>query len=305
MIPRGTDPDDEVIRRLVGWADRHADVRAVLLTSTRAVPNAALDAWSDYDVILVVDDIHPFNVDRDWLGDFGEVLVVYWDPIGPHPVTGVPQVSNVTQYASGLKIDFTLWPVETLAQIAGAPGLPAELDAGYRVLLNKDGLAARLRQPTYAAYIPEKPDEAVYLTNVNDFFVGVPYVAKCLLRDELLPAKWCLDYDMRDVYLRPMLEWWMEYDHGWTVPAGALGKGLKKRLPPGLWTELEATYAAASIEDNWESLFRTIAFFRRIAREVAEHLGFAYPEEFDRRVTDHARRMRAGDPLIPDRTGIG
>jgi len=32
-------------------------VRAMLLTSTRAVPGSLLDAWSDHDVILVVRDI--------------------------------------------------------------------------------------------------------------------------------------------------------------------------------------------------------------------------------------------------------
>jgi aminoglycoside 6-adenylyltransferase len=296
-VIRKAEQDDDVIRNLVAWADRHAEVRAMLLTSTRAVPDATLDAWSDYDVILVVADIHPFDIDRSWLNEFGEVLVAYWDPIGPHSVTGIPQVSNVTQYASGLKIDFTLWSIEQMRRIATAPTLNPGLDAGYRVLLDKDRLTADLREPTYAAYIPKRPDEATYQTLVNDFFTGVPYVAKCLLRDELLPAKWCLDYDMRDVYLRPMLEWRMECDHGWSVPAGALGKGLKRRLPPEIWAELEATYAAAGIDDNWDSLFRTIAFFRRIAREVGAHLGYAYPENFDRRVTDHALRMRSGEPL--------
>ncbi len=294
-IPPDTNHTDATIRRLIEWASQREAVRAMLLTSTRAIPNAVLDAWSDYDVILVVADIHPFDVDRSWLEDFGEVLVAYWDPIGPHPVTSIPQVSNVTQYAGDLKIDFTLWSIEQMRRIATAPALVPGLDAGYRVLLDKDQLTAGLRDPTYAAYIPERPDEATYRTLVNDFFVGVPYVAKCLLRDELLPAKWCLDYDMRDVYLRPMLEWRMECDHGWSVPTGALGKGLKKRLPPDLWAELEATYAGAGIDDNWNSLFSMIAFFHRIARDVGEHLGFTYPEELDRRVTDHALRMRVAD----------
>ena len=301
-IPRDVQPVDDVIRHLVEWADRHAAVRAMLLTSTRAIPNATIDAWSDYDVILVVADIHPFDIDRSWLDEFGEVLVVYWDPIGPHSVTGIPQVSNVTQFTSGLKIDFTLWSIEQMRRIVTAPTLNPGLDAGYRVLLDKDQLTAGMPGPTWRAYIPVRPDEATYQTLVNDFFSDVPYVAKCLLRDELLPAKWCLDYDMRDVYLRPMLEWRMECDHGWSVPAGALGKGLKRRLPPDVWSELEGTYAGAGIEDNWNSLFRTIAFFRRIAREVGEHLGHAYPEELDRRVTDHARRMRTGEPLGPRKT---
>ena len=57
----------------------------MLLTSTRANPNAPLDAFSDYDIVLVVSDIHPFVTDRAWLQDFGPLLVIYWDPIHPAP----------------------------------------------------------------------------------------------------------------------------------------------------------------------------------------------------------------------------
>lgn len=284
--------DDDVVRRLVGWADRQAAVRAMLLTSTRAIPHAAVDAFSDYDVILVMRDIQPYVANRDWLDDFGEVLVAYWDPLETDPETGIAHSGNVVQYADGLKIDFTLWPVAWLERIAHAPVLPVELDAGYRVLADKDRLTASLRAPTYAGYIPSRPDEATFQTTVNDFFVGVPYVAKCLWRDELLPAKWCLDYDMRYVYLLPMLEWRMECDHDWAVPAGALGKGLKRRLPTVIWAELESTCAGAGIADNWDALFRMIALFRRVAREVAAHLGHAYPDALDRRVTVYAQGIR-------------
>ena len=145
---------DDVIRRLVRWADRQAAVRAVLLTSTRAIPHAAVDAFSDYDVVLVVRDIHPFVADRNWLRDFGEVLVAYWDPVHPDPDHGLERGANVVQYTDGLKIDFTLWPVALLERIARAEALPADLDAGYRVLADKDGLTTTLRPPTYQACIP-------------------------------------------------------------------------------------------------------------------------------------------------------
>ncbi len=282
----------DVIRHLVRWADHQDGVRAMLLTSTRAIPHAKVDALSDYDVVLVVRDIHPFVADRTWLRDFGEVLVAYWDPVHLDEEFGLERVGNVTWYADGPRLDFSLWPVALLERIARAPALPAGLDAGYRVLLDKDHLTDNLRPPTYSAFIPPVPDEATYQTVVNDFFVDAPAVAKFLLRGELLPAKWCLDYDMKHVYLRRLLEWRMECDHEWAMPTGALGKGLKQYLPPEIWTELEATYVGAGIADNWDALFRTIALFRQVARDVAVKLGYAYPEELDRRVTAYVRRMQ-------------
>jgi aminoglycoside 6-adenylyltransferase len=282
----------EVIRRLTLWADRKDSVRAMLLTSTRANPGATVDVHSDYDAVLVVEDVHPFFEDRSWLGDFGEVLVAYWDPIYPDPDHGIELTGNVTQYADGLKIDFTLWPVALARRIVRAPTLPDELDAGYAVLLDKEGLFDAMLPPSYGAYVPDRPDEGTYLTVVNDFLSDAPYVAKCLWRDELLPAKWCLDHDMKHVYLLRMLEWRMERDHGWSVPAGHLGKGLKKRLPAEIWSQLEGTFAGAGIADNWEAHFRTMELFRRIATEVADDLGYAYPLDLDRRVTAYVREIR-------------
>jgi len=282
----------DVISKLVQWAEQRESIRAMLLTSTRAIPNAPTDIFSDYDVVLVVKNIHPFFEDRSWLADFGEVLVVYCDPIYSDPDYGIEKFANVTQYADGLKIDFTLWPVELMRRIVQAPLLQAELDAGYRVLMDKDHLTDDLQPPTYRAYIPTPPTEQVYQKTIEDFLSDPPYVAKCLLRDELLPAKWCLDYDMKHIFLRSMLEWRMELDHGWSMPAGALGKGLKKRLPPEIWSKLENTYAGADIADNWESLFRTMALFRQVAIEVGEGLGYVYPHDLDQRVNDFVRKMQ-------------
>jgi aminoglycoside 6-adenylyltransferase len=256
------------------------------------MPRATVDRFSDYDVILVVRDIHPYYAERGWLQDFGEVLVSYWDPIHVEPDFGLERVSSVIQYANGLKIDFTFWPVALLQQIAAAAVLPAELDAGYLVLLDKDQLTAGMSSPTYTAYIPTRPTEQTYQTLVEEFFSDAPYVAKCLWRDELLPAKWCLDYDMKHVYLRQMLEWRVESEHNWSVPVGALGKGLKKRLPAALWSQLEGTYAGAGLEENWQALFRTIDLFRLVAVEVAQHLGYSYPYQLDQQVTAYVQTIK-------------
>ena len=192
----------------------------------------------------------------------------------------------------GLKIDFTLWPVELLRRIAAAPALPADLDVGYSVLVDKDHLTEGMKAPTYTAYVPTRPSDDTYQTMIQEFLSDAPYVAKCLWRDELMPAKWCLECDMKHKYLRQMLEWRMACDYEWAAPAGSLGKGLKKRLPPEIWSLLEESYVGAGLDENWEALFRTMVLFRRVAAEVGAHLGYAYPDELDRRVTTYVQQMR-------------
>lgn len=283
---------NEVIRRLRQWAAWHDDIRAMLITSTRAIPNATVDQLSDYDIILVVNDIHPYHTERSWLQAFGEVLVGYWDPIHRDPDYDQECFGNVILYRDGLHIDFTLWPVALLQQIVAAPTLPAELDAGYQILLDKDGLTVGMAPPTYHAYIPTPPTAELFQRWVEEFFSDVPYVAKCLWRHELLPVKWVLDYDMKHAYLLPMLEWRMEIDHGWAIKTGVIGRGLKNRLPPHLWTQLEASYADADLAANWDALIKTVALFRQAAQEVAAHFGYPYPHELDQGVMAYVEQIR-------------
>lgn len=291
----GMEIEAETLNRLIQWGEQQPLVRAMLLTSSRAVPNAPVDVLSDYDVILVMRDIQPFFDDRLWLEAFGRVLVMYRDPLAVY--LGFETFANVVQFESGLKIDFTLWPVEILQAIAADPHLPPEFDAGYRILLDKDGLTTGLLPPTYAAYIPKPPSQPEYYKTVEEFFLEAAYVAKFLWRDDLIAAKHILDGGMKQEYLRPMLEWRMEIEHGWTVKPGPYGRRLKRWLRPDLWAELENTYTGLSLEDNWEALFRTIALFRKVAQEVGALLSLPYPHDLDRRAVAYLQKVKN---LVPD-----
>lgn len=276
--------------RIIQWAEAQQAVRAAVLTSTFAIPNGQTDLLSDYDVILAVTDIMPFFEDRKWLEAFGQVLVMYRDPL--YEYYGHLKFGNVVQFEGGLKIDFTLWPVEILKQIAAAPELPEEFDAGYRVLLDKDGLADGLKPPTYRGYIPKPPGEAEYLTRLECFFHNMTYVAKYLWRDDMMAAKFIME-GARQEDLRPLLEWIFEIEHGWTVKPGAYGRWMKRNLQrPDLWAELEATYTGMGIEENWAALEVMFALVRKAGLEVAEKLGFSYPEVWEQKTREHIRNIK-------------
>ena len=117
-------------------------------------------------------------------------------------------------------------------------------------------------------------------------------MAKHLWRDDLLPAKYNLDYMMKHYMLRKMIEWHIEVEHNWSLKPGVHGKGLKKLLDPNTWSALESTYVGASLEDNWNALFRTVDLFRVTAAAVADALGYTYPEELDSRVTQYLQTVR-------------
>ena len=282
------------LERFTAWARDQDLVRALIITSTHAVPNARLDVLSDYDLILILTDIRPFHESRDWLNAFGTVLAFYRDPIANED--DFETTGNIVQFEGGLKIDFTLIPVGLFQQIAAAPQLPDEYDAGYRVLLDKDGLTDTLKPPSYQGYVPKPPTESEYLENIEVAFIDAAYVAKYLWRDDVIAAKEVLDHYFKQEHLIPMLIWRAEIDHGWTVKPGPLGRGLQRWLRPDLWAELTNTYADADVDANWDALFKSLALMKRVALEVGTHFGYAYPEEMERRAMAHLHKVRALPP---------
>ena len=170
--------------------------------------------------------------------------------------------------------------------------MPDDLDYGYRVLLDRDGLTASLPAPTFTAYQLTPPDERAFHALIGEFFNDALYVAKSLRRGDLMPAKLSLDHVMKYECLRQMLDWRFGIETNWTQPSRACGKGLRQRVDPTLYAALEKTYVGAGTEENWEALFSTIDLFRRVAQEVAEGLRFAYPHDQERRVLIYLNTVR-------------
>ena len=284
-----TTNQEEALASFVRWGESQLLVRAMILTSTRAIPGGAADIFSDYDIILGLSDVRPFFEERGWLEAFGHVLVMYRDPLTEED--GLFTSGNVVQFEEGLKIDFSLWPGEKLRRIAAQVQLPDEFDAGYRVLLDKDQLTARLRPPSYQAYIPKPPTQTEYGESIEDFFLVAIYVAKYFWRDDMMAAKFVMENFMKHEHLLPMLEWHLELEHDWSVKPGLYGRRLKKWLRPDLWADLESTYTGASLPDNWLALYHTIALMRKTAGEVGRRLGYPYPEELDRRTMVYLKKI--------------
>jgi aminoglycoside 6-adenylyltransferase len=279
----------DVIDRLVQWAKNQPRVRAMVLESSRASDRASVDILSDYDILLVVGDTRPFSRDETWLQDFGKILVLFRDKGRTQELT---TYNRLVLYEDGTKIDYIVWPVALLQRVLDAPRLPDLLDQGYQVLVDKDGLASRLKSPTHTANIPKKPTEKEYAALVEEFWWETIYVAKNLWRDELVHAKYNLDFVMKFELLRRLLEWRIELDHNWSWKPGAGGRGLKKNLDARTWGELASTYVGASMDENWDALFQTTALFSRSALEVSNALGYRYPYELEERVTSYLQRIR-------------
>ena len=289
MTMQSIPQETAVLSKLVSWAANQNSIRAMIITSSLARPDGPVDLLSDYDIILIVTNAEELGRDSNWLSDYGQPLVRWGDQ---SELYGLITYFRSAIYEDYIKIDYSIWPVGLLERISAESSLPEELDAGYKILLDKDGRTSGWKSPSYQAFIPAKPTEAEYQEVIETFWWTTSYVAKSLWRDELVFVKFCLDFDIKLDVMRRMLEWRIEIDHNWSLRPGVYGRRFKQLLPANIWLDLEGTYTGPEIEDNWSAFFNTINLFRRVAIEVGDALGYSYPHQLDERMEAYLNTIR-------------
>lgn len=272
----------EVLSQFKEWAKKNDLIRAAVLTSSRALPDANIDFLSDYDIELYVSDLSKFEKNDDWLKAFGTVMVRW--PFKPRSTGKMGWITRLVLFKDGVRIDFQITDQLKIESDA--------YDNGYEILIDKDEITRGLLKPTYSEYIIKKPSKEEYEALVNEFWWDAYYIPKYLWRDELPFAKYMLDYTLRYCFLHKIIDWYIGMQNDWSVETGALGKKFKKYLDLETWSEFEETYVGAGIEENWIAFFKTTAFFRKIAKQVEENLGYEYPNELDEEVMQFCIKIR-------------
>ena len=271
-----------VLSQLRSWAENVDNIRAVILVASRADPHRKSDLLSDYDIEVYVRDTGPMVRDDSWVSEFGSVMVRW--PSWPRPTHSEEWVTQLILFDDGVRIDFQI--------TARKPRESRELDSGYRILVDKDGLAERLPPPSYSRQAVRRPTAKVFDSRMNAFWWDIIYVAKGLWRGELTYAKGMLDGTIRIDKLHPLIEWYIGVLHGWSVDVGIYGRWFHYYLDGPTWKHYRRTYAGASLEDNWRALFETIEFARAVGKRVAEVHEFEYPDEVDKKVTGYIQTIR-------------
>lgn len=282
--------DVDVLADVLAWGIRTAEVRAIILTSTRAVADGPVDEFSDYDVIVAVTDVDRFAADLSWQSAYAKPLVRWGDE---GELFELPTFFRGVVYDDHVKVDYTIWPDALLDAVAAHDTLPPGLDHGYRVLLDKDGRTRAWPAPSFTAYVLPRPGEAEYRALVEEFWWGTTYAAKALRRGELFFAvSFMLEHDLKLIALRRMLEWRIAADRDWSFVPGIYGRGLERHLDRETLRELAQTYSEHTADEIWAALLRLVELFRRIASEVAAALGYPYPQEIDEQMSRYLSAVR-------------
>lgn len=258
-------------------------IRAVLMTGSRASPDAPRDIFQDFDITYLVTDVASFRADSAWIDRFGERIILQMpEAMQDPPPEEDGHFAYLMQFADGNRIDLTLFPLDRLVSYAA--------DSLTVLILDKDGRFEPFPPPSERDFLPRPPTAKAFADCCNEFWWVSTYVAKGLWRDEIIYAHAMLDQVVREQLMK-MLAWHIGIQTGFSRSPGKFGKYYRRHLEPELWDMLLRTYADADVERTWDALETMCDLFRIATRSVAAHFGFTYPEE-DANVTAHLNHVR-------------
>jgi aminoglycoside 6-adenylyltransferase len=274
---------NQVKAQFVEWANTQDDIRAVIMPGSQARIIHPADEWSDLDLEIWCRDGTDYCNRHDWVAAFGTI----WTMIG-HPMDADWQWLVV--YEGGYKVDFTLTTVSQLQQVISGHGLWDSMERGYEVLLDKDGFAAQLpaAHPTEPPQF-EIPSAETFADAVHHFFYGALYVGKQLRRENLWKAKAVDVYQQTS--LLQMLEWHTHATHTKPSDTWVNGDFMREWVTDETWQAVHGIFAHFDAVDSWQSLFNSMALYRRLGQETAAVWGYTYPQDVDDHISMYLKNL--------------
>ena len=261
-------------------------VRAVIMNGSRVNPNAPRDRFQDYDIVYLVTSVDDFVLDRRWMSQFGELMIIQTpgDMVVPPPEEITDgSFTFLMQFMDGNRIDLTFFPVRGIAKL--------QPDSLSELLLDKDGVIGPLPPSSNKDYMTVPPTAKQFENCCNEFWWVSTYIVKGIWRRELSYAKAMYDGPVRDMLMN-MLKWHIGIRSEFTADPGKEGKYFEKHLDPKHWAAFVQTYCDAEYENIWRALYVMSDLFRETAIDVAAHFGYQYPYEDDNRVTAYCQQVQ-------------
>jgi len=258
---------EEILKLVLNIANEDDNIRAVLMTGSRANPDCPVDIYQDFDIVYFVKDIKTYWDNDAWIEDkFGKPSFMQ----KPESMSLIPPDNNgnyayLMMFPDGNRID-----LQITKELYVDDGEPAIL------LLDKDGTFPKINVAKDYWYI-EKPNQKFFSDCCNEFHWCLNNVAKGIAREELSYAMEQFQ-NVRDMLMK-MLEWYIGVNNDFAVSAGKSGKYFKKFLPEDIYLKFTKTYSDADYEHMWEAAFEMLYLFDDVAKVVAEQMSFFYNED--------------------------
>ncbi|MCD8006671.1 MAG: aminoglycoside 6-adenylyltransferase [Oscillospiraceae bacterium] len=257
---------EEMLRLITDTAAGDENVRAAVLSGSRADISRPGDVYQDYDVAFLVKDLSPYFNNPCYIERiFGKVLIMQLPDLNDNPDLSLETAEHFTYltiFEDGVRLDLTFTAV-----------MPDWGNEPMKVLFDREGhLSDNLDNECYMVH---QPTQEEFSACCNEFWWCLNNVAKGLKREEIPYAKAMFEETLRP-QLNKIIEWYIGTISDFSVSTGKKGKYFKKYLPDSIYGKYLKTYTIADPGRIWTSVINTCKLFSDLAQIVAQDLGLNY-----------------------------
>jgi aminoglycoside 6-adenylyltransferase len=277
---------DNIVQKIVEWAKTQPEIKGLILTSSRAGASE-IDEFSDYDIMVLTNTAEKYLISDNWIKEINPVWVYQKESFNCKQNL-IP--TRLVIFEGNIKVDFSFWPVDIINSFI-QDGLSDDMNMGYVVLLDKDGLCEKFPKASGSGFIEKKPTNDEFLTFIYNFWFEVLGVAKYIKRNDMFFAKSIDNGIVKEILLK-MVIWNLQSKNDWKVKTHSEGKKMYSWLDDETIETIGSAYSGFNRNESWKSLLNTIEIFRKISKETAYALDYLYPDNVDENISRYIEKMR-------------
>lgn len=258
----------DIKNKLCELAEKDEDIRAVIAIGSYTRKDSPADQFSDLDLIIVT------TVPESWYsGEYpaklGEVGISF---IEPTPGGGAERRCI---YGADRDVDMIIFTPEQFGKALTDGVAEWVMDRGYELLCDKEDYTIWIPRYVSTKVSREVMSADEFVNLVNDFYFHNIWAYKKLKRGEMWSAVMCINGYLKERLLKIIEQYHMcIYD----CDVWHDGRFLDRWADPYVVEDLEECFARYYYPDCVSALEATHTLFARLARELAEKLGYPYPK---------------------------
>ena len=284
--------EEEMFRLFHRIAEEDGRIRVMTLEGSRVNPHITPDVWQDYDITFLVNDFDSFLKSDDWLYVFGELVFLQKPEAQALFPPDFPEgwFSYLMLFRDGTKIDLTIIRLEQAEAYFSSDPL-------IKVLLDKDGIAPELPEPSDDRFRVTCPPETHVTDSANEFYFSSTYVQRALFREELQTVRQLMERRIHRELLR-MLSWLSGARAGFPVNTGKYYRWLYRYLSGEEQEMLAETYRLGDLTSAEKALENALTLFGKSLAEVCGTLRYQDPGYHDA-VTGYIETLKKERKNVP------